>query len=63
MLKYIKLLLKKQKLLKKYKRTSEKMEKDLYLLNIMKDDKKFESYYLEEIHRELRCYRRLKKLK
>ena len=62
-MKCIKMYFKKRRLLKKYERTDEKKVNDLHLMRLMKDDEEFKSYFLSEIHIELRCYRRIKNLK
>ena len=58
MIKYIQKILKKQRLLKKYKYETRDVEN---LINLVGIDI-YEEYYLSSIFYELRCYRRLKKL-
>lgn len=58
MIKYIKKILKKQRLLKKYKHETQ----DISTLIDIVGMEVYEKYYLSPIFYELRCYRRLKKL-
>lgn len=59
----IKKYFKRRRLLKKYKLTDAKMEKQVWLMRAMKDDIEFKRYYSHIVMCELRCYNRLKKLK
>ena len=55
-------IIKRRRLLKKYKLTDKKRIDQLRLMQIMKDDMEFRRYYSHIIICELRCYNRLKKL-
>lgn len=61
MIKYIKKIIKKQKLLKKYKKEDFDYEKLLFILRHV-HHKEVEREVEHEFHCELRCYTRLKKL-
>ena len=61
MIKYIKKLIKKSKLLKKYKKEDFDYEKLLFTLQHL-HHKEVERKVEHEFHCELRCYNRLKKL-
>lgn len=58
MIKYIKKILKKQKLLRKYKHESQDISNLIDLVGI----EVYEKHYLSRIYYDLRCYDRLKKL-
>lgn len=53
---------KKQRLIRKYRRTPDKMEQDLNLLRIAGSDTEMKRYFIHQIHCELRCLARLKNL-
>jgi hypothetical protein len=57
-IKYIKKLIKKQKLLKKYKNDP----LTIFQLKKILEQEMFEKHYLNQIYYEIRCYNRLKKL-
>ena len=59
--KYIKKLIKKQKLLKKYKKEDFDYQKLIFILQNVKH-KEVEREVEHEFHCELRCYNRIKKL-
>ncbi len=61
MIKFIKKIIKKHKLLKKYKKEDFDYEKLLFILQHV-DHKEVECEVEHEFHCELRCYNRLKKL-
>jgi len=61
MIKYIKKLIKKQKLLKKYKKEDFDYQKLIFILQNVKH-KQVEHKVKHEFHCELRCYNRIKKL-
>ena len=61
MIKYIKKLIKKQRLLKKYKKEDSDYQNLLFFLQYVKH-KQIEHKIEHEFHCELRCYNRLKKL-
>ena len=54
--------LKKRRLIKKYSITKETMERDLFIFNMMKNNKEMENHYLHKRYCEIRCLNRLKKL-
>ena len=54
--------IKKQRLIKKYELTTDKMLNDIHLMQIMKDDLEFRQYYSWIKSCEFRCLNRLKKL-
>jgi sarcosine oxidase delta subunit len=62
MIKYIKKLIKKQKLLKKYKKGDKQWNDYVYLLKNFKWNSEEECYFTHQFSCELRCYNRLKKL-
>ena len=62
MIKYIKKLIKKQKLLKKYKKGDKQWDDQIWLLKNFKWTIKQERYFIHQFSCELRCYNRLKKL-
>ena len=59
---FIKLLIKKQRLLSKYRPTSKKLKDELHLYNLYKDDLDALSYFHHHYSCERRCFRRLKSL-
>lgn len=61
-MKYLIKLIKKYKLLRKYKLTTNQIEIDLHLYILMKDDIEFLKYLRHVRLCERSCYRRLKKL-
>lgn len=63
MIKYIKKLIKKQRLLKKYKKNDKEWNNHIWLLNNFKWSKDEENYFNHQFYCELRCYRRIKNLK
>lgn len=60
-MKHILKYFKKLRLLYKYKLTYNKQQSQVYLLMYSKDND-FKDYIIHQIHCELRCYSRLKKL-
>lgn len=62
MIKYIKKLIKKQKLLKKYKKGNKQWDDFIWFMNRYKYDINLTYYMEQDFHCELRCYNRLKKL-
>lgn len=62
MIKYIKKLIKKQKLLNKYRKTDKNLSDHIWLLTKFRwnDDEKH--WFHHEYNCEVRCYNRLKKL-
>lgn len=54
--------IKKRRLLKKYKRTTERTQNDMRLHQLMRDDLEFREWHLHMCLCEVRCYKRLKKL-
>jgi hypothetical protein len=62
MIKYILKLIKKQKLLKKYKKGEKQFSNQLWLMKNFKWDDKDKHYFTHHFLCELRCYNRLKKL-
>ena len=55
--------IKKRILIKKYLPTTESMQNDLHLINMMKHDDEFLDYFRHIRACELRCLKRLKDLK
>jgi len=62
MIKYIKKLIKKQRLLKRYKKDNKQWIDFIHLLKNWNWDKETEHFFRHEFLCELRCYNRLKKL-
>lgn len=62
MIKYILKLIKKQKLLKKYKKGEKQWSNQIWLLKNFNWDNKIEHWSNHQFLCELRCYNRLKKL-
>lgn len=62
MIKYIKKLIKKQRLLKKYKKGEKQWSDHIWLLRNFNWDDKTNEFFKHQFHCELRCYNRLKKL-
>ena len=62
MINYIKKLIKKQKLLKKYKKGTKEWENHIWLLTKFERDQKTKDYFEHLFLCEIRCYNRLKKL-
>ena len=62
-MKYVLKLIKKYKLLNKYKLTTEKQDNHLYMLKNFCNNDYFREKFINRIYCELRCYNRLKKLK
>lgn len=62
MIKYIKKLIKKQRLLKKYKKGEKQWSDHIWLLRNFNWDDKTNEFFEHQFHCELRCYNRLKKL-
>jgi hypothetical protein len=62
MIKYIKKLIKKQKLLNKYRKGNKQWCDFIYLLKNFKWDEKQIHYFEHEFYCEIKCYNRLKKL-
>lgn len=62
MIKYIKKLIKKQRLLKKYKKGEKQWSDQIWLLKNFNWDNKTEHWFSHQFLCELRCYNRLKKL-
>ena len=62
MIKYIKKLIKKQKLLNKYRKDDKKWCDHFYLLQNFSWDADQEHYFNHQFLCEARCYKRLKKL-
>ena len=62
MIKYILKLIKKQKLLKKYKKGEKQWSDQIWLLKNFNWDNKTEYWFNHQFLCELRCYNRLKKL-
>jgi hypothetical protein len=59
---YIKLFLKKRRLLKKYKRTDKNLADEIHLYTLFRDDLDALCYFNHIYSCERRCYERLKKL-
>lgn len=62
MIKYIKKLIKKQRLLKKYKKGKKQWSDQIWLLKNFNWDNKTEHWFSHQFLCERRCYNRLKKL-
>tara|TARA_R110000782_G_scaffold144871_1_gene237672 strand:- start:6265 stop:6453 length:189 start_codon:yes stop_codon:yes gene_type:complete len=62
MIKYIKKLLKKQKLLEKYKKGEEQIGNHIHLLSKFNWSKEDKHYFEHQFYCELKCYNRLRKL-
>ena len=62
MIKYILKLIKKQRLLKKYKKGEKQWSDQIWLLKNFNWDNKTEHWFSHQFLCELRCYNRLKKL-
>ena len=62
MIKYIKKLIKKQRLLKKYKKREKQWSDQIWLLKNFNWDNKTEHWFSHQFLCEIRCYNRLKKL-
>ena len=62
MIKYVKKLIKKQRLLKKYFKGEKQFRDQLWLENYFKNQKQSLHYFEHQFHCEIRCYNRLKKL-
>ena len=62
MIKYILKLIKKQRLLKKYKKGSKQWYDHIWLLKNFKWDDDQVHYFNHQFYCEIRCYNRLKKL-
>ena len=62
MIKYIKKLIKKQRLLKKYKKGEKQWSDQIWLLKNFNWDNKTEHWFSHQFLCEIRCYNRLKKL-
>lgn len=62
MIKYLKKLIKKQKLLKKYKKGPKQWDDHIWLLTKFEFDEKTKHYFEHLFLCELRCYNKLKKL-
>ena len=61
-IKYIKKLIKKQKLLKKYKKGNKQFSDLNWLLKNWKHSREDENYFKHQFLCELRCYNKIKKL-
>lgn len=59
---FVKLLIKKQKLLSKYKPTDKKLKDEIHLYNMFKYDLDAISFFQHHYSCERRCYRRLQSL-
>lgn len=57
---FVKLFIKKKKLLSKYKPSDKKLKDEIHLYNMFKDDLDSLSYFQHIYSCERRCYRRLK---
>lgn len=63
MIKYIKKLIKKQRLLNKYGKGEKQFSDHVWLLKSFNWSKKDQHFFEHSFHCELRCYRRIKNLK
>lgn len=59
---FVKLLIKKQKLLSKYKPSQKKISDEIHLYKLFKDDLDALTYFQHNYSCERRCYRRLQSL-
>ena len=62
MIKYIKKLIKKQRLLNKYRKGPQQWNDFIWLLTKFTWDSKVTNYFEHQFYCEIRCYKRLKKL-
>jgi len=62
MIKYIKKLIKKQRLLNKYHKGNKQWSDQIWLLKNFNWDKKEKHWFVHQFSCEIRCYNRLKKL-
>ena len=62
MIKYIKKLIKKQRLLNKYRKGDKQWSDHIWLMRNFNWDDKTKAFFEHQFHCELKCYNRLKKL-